>query len=139
MIITPLFLDFLQPAEAELSAAGEYVRYDKGDDAAEMFGERVEQALAEAATQIAKEIADNETGKPFDAPDEAASIKWAQPMYRLRVETATKRKRGSSAGLWYAYYSLRDNSDTGKPDTLRIHAFRHSAARPIGTDGGASE
>jgi len=147
----PLFLDTTPDAQAEVSAAIEYARITGGgDEAAVRFAQKVADAFLRATLQLADEIADNETGKPFDTPDEAASIRWGQPVYRLRVETAMKRRRGSSAGLWYAYYSLRDTMGTGKPDTLRIHAFRHSTARPItqfaadgdrgdGTDGGTGE
>ncbi len=134
-----LFFDFSRPAQAELSAAGEYVRHDRGDGAAEMFGERVAEVLAKATARVAEEIVDNETGKPFDKIDEAASVHWAQPVYRLSIETATKRRRGSSAGLWYVYYALQDVNGIGKPHTLYILAFRHSAARPTGTDGGTGE
>ncbi len=131
--MTPLYLDLSKPALAEVSAAMEYVRATGGD--AEAFAARVAQLFREAAASLAEEVADNDTGKPFDQPDAAASIRYSQPVYRLRIETATKRKRGSSAGLWFAYYALRAKSATDKPDTLYIHAFRHSAGRPFNADG----
>jgi hypothetical protein len=72
-----------------------------------------------------------EVGQPFDAPNAEASAYWSQPMYRLKVETAKKRARGSSRGLWYVFYALRDNDGDGRVDTLRVYAIRHSAARPL--------
>ncbi len=130
----PLFIDFARSTQAELSAAGEYVRSKNGDDAAELFGERVAQAFQGAASSLAQEIAASDHGKPFGTPDPVASVRWAQPVYRLRVETAAKRRRGSSAGLWYAYYALHDKGGAGKPDTLHVFSFVHSATEPMGTD-----
>ena len=78
---------------------------------------------------------DSGDGKPWQRTHEGASIRYSQPVYRLDVETATKRKRSNSTGLWFAYYSLLDRTGIGKPDTMYIYAFRHSASRPIGDDG----
>lgn len=125
----PLYLDFARAAQAELSGAIEYVRVSGGD--AERFADRIAQALQEAAARFAQEVAGSADGKPWQPVHEAASIRYAQPVYRLDVETATKRKRGNSAGLWFAYYSLIDRAAAGKPDTMYVHAFRHSAGRPI--------
>jgi hypothetical protein len=132
-------LDFTRPAQAELSAAGEYVRSRHGDDAAEQFGRRVEEIIAQTAERLAKEIASDEFSKPFQSPDESASVRWAQPVYRLSVETSPRRRRGSSAGLWYLYYALHDKANTGKPDTMLMYAFRHSAASPMTPDAGDDE
>lgn len=128
-----LYLDLSRPALAEVSAAVEYVRASGGD--AERFAVRVSESLQEAAASLAEEVANNENGKPFDQPDAVASVHYSQPVYRLRVETSVRRKRGSSAGLWFAYYSLRDKSASGKPDTMHVHAFRHSAAQPFDESG----
>ncbi|MBC7808670.1 MAG: hypothetical protein H7145_21255 [Akkermansiaceae bacterium] len=51
------------------------------------------------------------------------------------METAAKRRRGSGTGLWYAYFALLDVQGGGRPDTMQVVTFRHSAARQIGTDG----
>ena len=135
----PLFLDFTDPAEAEMSEAIEFVRFSGGNGVAERFAERVAEVFAKEVERLAEEITANQTGKPFDLPDEAASIRYAKPVYRLRIETATNRRRGSSTGLWYAYFALLDAQHTGKPDTMQIVTFRHSAGRPIGTDGDVGE
>ena len=132
-----LRLDFARAAQAEVSAAIEYARSNGSD--AERFADRVAQVLTEATARLAEEAAANENGKPWQRAHEGASIHYSQPVYRLDVETATKRRRGNAAGLWFAYYSLRDSGDTGKPNTMYIHAFRHSAGRPIGDDGDAGE
>jgi len=132
-----LYLDFSEPAGAEVSAAIEYIRASGGD--AERFTERVAQVLEDAAARLTEEVAANENGKPWQRAHEGASIHYSQPVYRLDIETATKRRRGNAAGLWFAYYSLRDSGDMGKPDTMYVHAFRHSAGRPIGDDGDTSE
>ncbi len=94
----PLYLDLSKPALAEVSAAVEYVRASSDD--AERFVARVAEAFTEAAAWLARKVADNESGKPFGQPDEAASIRYSQPVYRLRVETAARRGRSSPAGLW---------------------------------------
>ncbi|MBC8141621.1 MAG: hypothetical protein H7Y38_09305 [Armatimonadetes bacterium] len=133
----PLNLDFARAAQAEVSAAIEYVRANGGD--AERFADRVSEVLKEATARLAEEVADSDDGKPWQRTHAGASITYSQPVYRLDVETATKRKRGNSAGLWFAYYSLRDIAGGGKPDTMYIHAFRHSAGRPIGDDGDTGE
>ena len=99
--MNPLQLDLSESALAELSAAGEYVRFSQGDAAAERFSERVSEAFGAATTRLAREISQNITGKPFDPVDPVASARWAQPVYRMRVETADKRARYSSARLWY--------------------------------------
>lgn len=129
-----LYLDLIDIAGAEISAALEYTRNAFGDNAAETFAERVAQAFAQEVERLAEEITANTTGKAWQPIDEAASVKWSQPVYKLRVETGARRRRGSSTGLWYAYYTLVDASDAGAPDTMQVLAFRHSAARPIGTD-----
>ncbi len=134
--MTTLYLDLTKPALAEVSGAIEYVRANSGD--AERFAARVAEAFRKAAVSLAGEVADNDTGKPFDQPDPAASIRFAKPVYRLRVETA-KRKRGNSAGLWFAYYALIDVSTGAKPDTMQVVAFRHSAAQPFAEDGSAGD
>jgi len=130
----PLKLDLSKPALAELSAAVEFVRVSGGD--AERFAARVTEAFRSEAARLAGEVEGNENGKPFDQPDGAASIRYAKPVYRLRVETAARRARRSNTGLWYAYYALLDVSGRGKPDTMQVITIRHSARRPIGEDGG---
>ncbi len=96
--VIPMYIDFAGPAQAEVSGAIEYIRAEGGD--ADQFADRVARVFRGAAARLAEEVAAN-TGKPFDQTDGPASIRWAQPVYRLRVDTATKRKRGSAAGVWY--------------------------------------
>ncbi|MBC8138656.1 MAG: hypothetical protein H8F28_22480 [Fibrella sp.] len=50
------------------------------------------------------------------------------------METAKKRARGSSRGLWCVFYALRDDDGDCQVDTLRVCAIRHSAARPLGIE-----
>ena len=135
----PLYLDFSDPAGAEMTAAGESIRARQGDDAAEAFGARLGDALSSATVRLAAEVAENENGKPFDPIDEAASVHFSRPTYRLRIETAKRRAKRYSTGLWYAYYTLKDVAGTGKPDTLYVYALRHSASLPIGEGGDAGE
>ena len=131
--IKPLYLDFSAPALAELSGAVEFARALRGENEdAEHFAARVAEVFRDAATRLAEEVAENETGKPFDPVDEAASVHFSRPTYRLRIETAKRRAKRSTAGFWYAYYTLKDVAETGKPDTLYVYAIRHSGALPIG-------
>lgn len=103
-------MDLTEPAQAEITEAGENMRYYQSEEVAEEFGYRVAEAFRDEATRLAEEIEQNETSKLFDTPDEAASIVWAKPVYRLRIETAKRRGRGKSTGLWYAYYALRHSA-----------------------------
>ncbi len=122
-------------ALAEMSATGEDVRVNQGDEVAEQFSVLVSEAIVREAERLAAEITANRNGKPFQPMDEAASVYWSQPVYRPRIETAQKRKRNTATGLWYLYYALQNSGDTEKPDTMQILALRHSASRPIGSDG----
>ncbi len=85
--MTPLFLDITEPAEAEISGAIEYARSLGGDIAAELFAERVAQVFTKEVGRLTEEVAANVTGKPFDQPDEAASSRWAQSVYRPKTAT----------------------------------------------------
>ncbi len=86
--MTNLFLDFSKPAGAEVSEAIEHVHANGGD--AERFADRVAEVFAEATARIAQEVADSTDGKPWQRTHEGASVRYAQPVYRLDVETATK-------------------------------------------------
>lgn len=115
-------------AAAELARV--LIDFDDFDaDLSEHFEACLDAALEKACVRVAGEI--TESRQPFDAPNAEASAYWAQPMYRLKVETAKKRARGSSRGLWYVFYALRDDDGDGQVDTLRVYAIRHSAARPL--------
>ena len=85
--------------------------------------------LAKERERLAGEIASNVTGKPFDPVDPDASEYWSRPVYRLRIETVARRRRNSSAGLWYVYYALLDVQKTGVPDTMMVLSMRHSASQ----------
>lgn len=135
----PLYFDFSDPAEAEMTAAGKGIRARLGDEAAETFGVNLAAAFTKETARLAEEIAENVTGKPFDPVDPDASAHFSQSVYRLRIETARRRARRNSAGLWYAYYVLLNVAGQGKPDTMKLLALRHSAARPIGAEGEESE
>ncbi|MBC7806921.1 MAG: hypothetical protein H7145_12310 [Akkermansiaceae bacterium] len=98
-------------------------------DAAERFKQRLDEPVNAARVRIAHEIL--EEGKPLDSPDEAASYALTQTVYRLGVETARKRARRSSAGLWFVFYALRDTNGDGVIDTFRVLRLIHSVARPV--------
>ena len=130
--MNPLLFELTEPAGRRLTDAREYIREQQGDEAADRFLERVNEAFTEARTRVAEEIDSNEFGTPNRLPDESASKLYFQPIYRLEIQTA-KRRRGTSTGLYFAYYALRHSvAGLSKPDTMRILSFRHSASRPIG-------
>lgn len=128
----PLSLSYTQKALASVTHALLYLD-GFGDDIAERFNTRLEEAIDSARERIAREIA--EEGEPFDGLDEIASLQWSQPVYRLKVQTGKSRARRSSAGLWYVFYSLHDTNGDGVADLIRIHQVRHSAARPLSVEG----
>lgn len=133
--ILPYLLEFTDAAEQELTRASEFVRGYLGDEAALDFANKVVAMLQIECEHLARDRAENGTDKPLANPDPIASIRWSQPVYRLKIETARKRRRGSSAGLWYAYYGLvRKESRI----VLQVYALRHSAAAPL-TPGMESE
>lgn len=128
-MVSPLFLDFKPRGEAELDSAITYLSLSFGSDYAEKFTAEVGRVLKETCLRIAEEIA--EDGSPFDAPHDVASLRFAQPVYRLNVSLLKRRTRRSSTGLWYVFYALEDKAKIGRADTLAVVAVRHSAARPF--------
>ena len=132
-IVSPLRLRITEPAEDQLASALSYLTDNVGLDAAERLNTRLKVELPLLCEQIAREIAT--VGVPFHAPDEQASLYFARPVYRLKLETSKTRARRSSTGLWYVYYGLKDSTGQGtKPDTLSVVAIRHSGAPPLSVE-----
>jgi hypothetical protein len=107
-LTAPLYLDLLPRGEADFDGAVQYLSQTRGTEYAELYTERFGEVIVAACQRVADEIADN--GKPFDRTHEAASLQFAQPVYRVKVSLSRTRSRGSSAGLWYVFYALEERS-----------------------------
>jgi hypothetical protein len=66
--------------------------------------------------------------------DEAASLYFSRPVFQELVSTTKKRQRRSNSATWRVFYDVADTDGDGQPDTLRILAIRHSAARPLSVE-----
>lgn len=135
--VAPLFLDFSADGLAELDAAIAFLSDSLGSEYAERLTSVMGSVVAAACLRIAGQIVEN--GRPFDARNETASLRFARPVYRERVEMSKSRSRRSSAGLWYVYYSLEDRHRSGNADTLVIVAVRHAASQPFTIQSPADE
>ena len=105
--MVPLFLDFAEDGLTELDAAIAYLSANFGTDYAERFTTVMGRVLADACHNVAEEITD--TGKPFNAPNEAASLRFSCPVYRERVEVSKNgavRDCGTSTTVWKIGASL---------------------------------
>ncbi|MBC8138792.1 MAG: hypothetical protein H8F28_23170 [Fibrella sp.] len=87
--VTPLFLDIQDDGEYEIDGAITYLSQTFGTDYAERFTAEVGRVLRETCQRIADEIAEN--GKAFDRTNERASLRFAQPVYRMDVSVARTR------------------------------------------------
>ncbi len=125
----PLFPHFTTPAQYDVARALIFLRRVAGDAGAYAFNDQLDATVAGLCERTSQEIASH--GKPFDAPNEIASLRFARVVYRERLETNRKRRRGSSSGLWYVYYALHGQTATSGADSLEVLAVRHSASEPF--------
>ena len=105
-----------------------------GTDAAIRFNTAFDEALDEECRIVAEQVTD--TGKPWKRIHEPASVYRARPLFRLSVQTAKKRARRSSIGLWYAYYSIDDANRDGKPNRITVKEVHHSGSEPFAINTG---
>ena len=122
----PLFLDMTADGTADFDAAVQFLSQTNGTEYAERFTIALGVIIEKTCQRVADEIAEN--GRPFDQTHEAASLRFAAPVYRLSVLVSKARGRRSSVGLWYVFYRLRDVAGIGHADTLFVVAVRHSVA-----------
>lgn len=115
--------------EADFDAVVQFLSVTNGTEYVERFTEEFGKVISETCQRVAQEL--DENGKPFDRPNEGASLRFAAPVYRVDISTGKKRARRSSAGLWYVFYRLEDIAGIGRADTPSIVAVQHSAAQPF--------
>lgn len=66
--------------------------------------------------------------------DEDATLFYSRPAFVHTFRTGQQRRRRSSTGVWRIVYDVTDADGDGAPDTLRIVAVRHGAARPLSVE-----
>ncbi len=134
--MTPLSLSASPEAETQIRSIRAYLGAID-DEIKNRFTMRLEEEAIALCARVAQEIA--ESGRPFDAPHEEASIYFSRMVYRLEVQTGKTRRRRSSVGRWHVFYVLQDNDSDGLADALYIVSVRHSAAVPFSVESAAPE
>lgn len=94
-------------------------------------------SFAETVERLCEELPERIERRVPLIVDEAASLHFSRPVYRERFETTAQRSRRSASGVWFLYYLLIDGDGDGQPETLRVVAVRHAAARPFSVEDDA--
>lgn len=122
---TPFKLAFTPRGNEDLKAAGIWLQ-NISEDAAQRF--------ANAITDSLNNLCQNWADGFHPVNDEAASLYFARPVFQELVSATKKRQRRSNASTWRILYDVADADRDGLPDTLRVLAIRHSAARPLSVE-----
>lgn len=96
------------------------------EDAAQRFAD----ALTDSLNGLCQKWADG--FRPVS--DEGASLYFSRPVFQELVSSTKKRQRRSNSSTWRVLYDVMDADGDGQPDTQRILAIRHSAARPLSVE-----
>ena len=100
-------------------------------EAVRNFSEAMDAALPALCSDLAVAFAE---GTLLPRPHEQASLVYSRPVYEKIVTAGNKagrRRGGGGANTWRVYYDLADTDGDNRPDTVRVLAVHHAAARPL--------